>query len=423
MKALIAGLVVALAGAGLGGAVLTGTLPLMTKSAEPEPGTGWEVLETFTGEAGDLTEGTLDLRTFWGNIQVTGWDQPGYEITVYQRAPEQSGQRLSDAGIEAVFEETREAGLGLSLLVQRTGTYDIHVNEDSWTDIAVVANVPGSIAWSTAYICSGETSPGRIREALAPILGALWDGSEEDDRCVDGSPMPSGSIGSINLMDESEEEEVYEFPFALANLNGGELTVHAQYADLALDGLAFAKAGIATAYGDILGTIDAPELAVHSQYGDIGLTTVTDTAEVMSQYGDLYLSFGPGETGAYNVVTHYGEVVVGLVNSPDRGYDAQATTEYGEALIILDGITYGAEEDEDDGAALLAKAAGLPALLNKPDPPAGRDYEHGATVKAQSEGFDTAPIQVVVKALTEYGDLLITDGEMPEAEEDEDTAA
>lgn len=418
MKAVVAVLAVALAGAGLGGAVLTGTLPLtQTNAAEPEPAQGWEVLETFTGEAGDAATGTLDLRAFWGNIQVVGWSEPSYEITVYQRAPQQQdGQRLSDAAIEATFEELREDGLGLRLVVQRTGSYDIHVNEDSWTDIAVVANVPGSIDWSTVFVCTGETHASVLREALMPLLAPLHEPGEEDQACVEGSPMLGMDIGSISLGDSSsDEEEVWDFPFELVGLHGTDLMVQAQYADLALDGLSFAKASVMTQYGNVLGGIDAPELAVMSQYGRIGLTTVTDAADIGSQYGDLYLAFGPGNAGAYNVATQYGDIVAGVVAAPDRGYDAEAATQYGEALIILDGIQYG--EEEDDDGALLTKA-GLPLLGD--GPVRERDSSGNSIVQARSENFDAAPVQVIVKALTQYGDALITDGEMPEAEDDED---
>lgn len=416
MNAIVAVLAVALAGAGLGGAVLTGTLPLTkTNAAEPEPAQGWEVLETFTGEAGDGLTGTLDLRAFWGNIQVVGWSEPSYEITVYQRAPPQGGQRLSDAAIEATFEELGEDGLGLSLVVKRTGSYDIHVNEDSWTDIAVVANVPGGIDWSSVLVCSGETHASVLREALMPLLGALREPGEQDEACVEGSPMLRMDLGSINLGDSGKDGEVWDFPFELTGLHGTDLQVQAQYADLALDGLSFAKASVMTQYGNVLGSIDAPELAVMSQYGRIGLTTVTDAADIASQYGDLYLAFGAGNAGAYNAATQYGDIVAGVVAAPNRGYDAEAATQYGEALIILDGVEYG--EEEDDDGALLTKA-GLPLLSQSPV--RERDSSGNSVVQAKSENFDTAPVQVVVKALTQYGDALITDGEMPEPEDDED---
>lgn len=423
MKAVVAILALALGGAGLSGAVLTGTLPLLqTRSAE-EPVAGWNVLETFTGAAEGAT-GSLDLRTFWGNIQVVGWDSPTYEITVYERLV-QSGQQVSDAGVEVQFEErAADEGLALSLQVVPTGSYDINLGHRE-RDYAVVANVPSAISWSTANICSGADGYGLgLRGALEPVLGVLWqrDEAKQEEGCITGQHPIRMNIGLMDEGSADSEEEVAEFPFSIAGISGDELMVHAQYADFALDSLKFSKAGLMTQYGDIEGNLEALELHAMTAYGDIGLTFTADALAVGSQYGDLHLQSLGGGPGAYAVGTQYGEVVLAVPDGLDRGYDVEAMTEYGEALIILDGVEFTSEEG-DEGT--LDLQAGLPALGKAAPLPGKPSRDHtGADkgVAAKSEHFDGAPIQVVIKALAEYGDVLVTNGLMPEAEEDDDQA-
>jgi hypothetical protein len=424
VKYLALGLVLALAGAGISGAVLTGTLPLLQtqNASSEEPYAGWEVLETFTGDAAGITEGALDLRAFWGNIQVVGWSQESYEITVLTRGGEQ-GQGLSDAGVEAVFAEDRAEGLSLSLVLQRTGTYNVGVNGQH-ADYAIVANVPSAIAWKTAFVCSGMEHGSVLRQALAPIMGALHEDSGSDERdltCVEGSPMLNLNIGRIRVDDNGSDEEVVAVPFAVSDLAGGELIVMAQYADLAFEGVAFDTAMVHTQYGDITGSLAAAETSIMTQYGDIGMVLTADKLEVMSQYGDLHLAVADGGAGAYNVGTQYGDLTIGLPSDPAFGFDAEALTQYGEALIVLDGIEYSSEDEEDDGTAV-ANTKFVPGFPGMPGKPGGKSksYNHGSEVTAQSEHFDSAPIQVLVKAWTQYGDVLVTNGAMPEAEADDD---
>lgn len=452
MKVLVLGLVLALAGAGVTGAVLTGTLPVLR--AEPvgvDEATGWEVLETFTGDAGGLATGTLDLRTFWGNIQLVGWDQSGYEITVLQRVP-QGGQAFSDAAIEAVFEESKADGLGLSLQVRQTGTYDLRLNSDDGWDVAVIANVPSALDWTTANVCSGsQGGMGKaLRDVFMTVLAPLQQ--EEPDgqaACIEGQGPVRMNFGSISLDDSSsDEEEVAGIPFLVSNLHGGELLVAAQYASLGLEALQFPTTHVMTQYGEVAASdvqadvlevftqygevlasdVDAAELSLVTQYGDIGLNGVADGLKAWTQYGSLHLAVLGGGSGDYDVGSQYGDVVLGVLGAPDRGYDAEAGTQYGEAVIILDGVEVSSEEDEGDDGLTAAPTlkAGLPGFPGMPGAPGGpgRDRHGGeGKVAHQSEGFDAAAVQVAIKAWTQYGDVLVTDGEMPEAEDDEDHEA
>ncbi|HEV8360285.1 MAG TPA: DUF4097 family beta strand repeat-containing protein [Candidatus Thermoplasmatota archaeon] len=406
-------LVLALAGAGAGGAVLSGAVPLNAFSAPaaaPAP-EGWEVLETYTGDV-DLeavTEGTLDLRTFEGAVSVIGWDEPSYEITVLV-LPDQDKQRITDGAITSTFNEGSEGGLGLQLLVERAGNYDISTSGDGGPRVAVVANVPASISWTTAFVCSGAT--GGLGQDLAGPLEQLFGGQQgdQDQACTQGGAGIDMNIG----LGRDEPQQAEEIPFVLEGLHGGELMAMAQYASLGVKDLSFEKLGLLTQYGEIRVDAVATDLAAMTQYGSVGLSATTDNLRVFTQYGDIRAHVVDGASGAIQLESQYGSVTLGVPAGNDRGYDAQASTQYGEIIIEL---TDAEGSGEDGNAALGERADLLGSLLVPPKRPSG--YGDARTESAQTAGFDAKDVQVTIAAMTQYGDILITDGELPVPDDDQ----
>jgi putative adhesin len=400
---------IALAGAGLSGAVLTGVVPMFSsQSAEPSGIEGMDVLETFNGEVDPaLTAGTIDFRTFTGPVHIVAWDQPAYEITVYQR--QANGQRLSDAAVDVQFDELDNDILGLQLVVSSRGTYDIGMNQGNGPLVAVVASVPSALAWDAVFVCSGATNG--FDEALFGPLGMIF-GDEEPaaQACTEGTQAVGGDW-NLNLQMEDEQQQV-DVPFAIEGLNGGELQVNAQFADLSLVDLNFNKADITTQYGSIEGTLDAAEMSVFTQYGDIDLTSKVDILHALTQYGDVAITSLGGDSGEYEAASQYGDVGLAVVPAPDRGYDAEGTTQYGEVLILLSDMEKEAVDD-DQTATTAAAPLGLPALFGEED-----NHREGATkASAKSVDFAEKAVQVKLSAVTQYGDVLITDGLLEGAEE------
>lgn len=399
----------ALTGAGLSGAVLTGTLPLPAEPrAAADPPVGWEVVETFSGKVGaDITQGTLDLRIFRGNVRVVGWEQSSYEVSVLRAAS--GGQRAGDKGIRAEFQEQPGEVLGLSLVVKPTGAVGISL--DGSDRYAVLASVPASLDWQQVLLCSGLEH--ELEKLLAPVLAALGE-EDEELGCVEApGPGVDASIG-LSLQEESAADEV---PFGVEGLRGGELTVIAQYADLGFLDAAFASASVLTHYGDVQGALDAAKLALATHYGDVALATRVDELAAVTHYGDLHVLVTGGGSGKLDLMSHYGDVALGVPAGQDRGYDATGKSEYGEVVIELSG----AEEagDEGDGARAARRQAAFPdvpfPLPGQPSSPEekGRDAKHVKTAN-----FDGAPVQVTIRAVSHYGDVLVTDGQLPPPEDE-----
>lgn len=414
-------LAMALGGAGMSGAVLTGVAPNpFAASSEPSPvPEGMELVESFTGDIDPtVTEGSLDLRTFTGPIHLVGWDEARYEINVYQRAAQ--GQSVGgDETVEATLESAAD-GFGLNLLVKRTGTMGPVATLGGGNDgprIAVVASVPSQLMWTNIFLCSGATGGfGETFGVLEQLFGSPKE--ERDAGCVqDNHLLGDGGIHIDPGMGSKDEEKSAEIPFAVEGLHGGDLGMMSQYGSIAVRDATFAKADLLTQYGEIEGELDAMEIHALTQYGNVQLASVVDTLEVATQYGSIKALVLGGDSGSVNAMSQYGTVVIGVVQGEDRGYQAQGTTQYGDVVIMLhDAVDQ--EEEEDEGAT--KAASGLLPLLGGEKPAKPSRGDHGPkTLKAVSAEYDSRAVQMTLEAVTQYGDVLITDGELPTADPDQ----
>lgn len=410
VKFLLVPVALALAGAGMTGAVLTGTLPLMKASApaSPEGPQGWDVLKSFEGDvADDVLQGTLELRSFTGNLQVIGWSEPRYAITIYEHR-EGDGPSLGDGSIEPEFKATDGAeGLALSLKVAQKGTADIKVN--SWSELAVIAQVPSRVAWTSALVCSGQVE--QFETAFGQLFDTLFSEKRQSDMkpCLEGGSPVSMNMGIGKLgVTKSNESEVADIPFSVEALHGGDLVVQASYASLHLMDLAFDAGSVLTQYGEIRGKhLQVADLAALTEYGGIKMGVAGDNLVLGSQYGNVLVQVTGGDSGKVEVTSQYGDVKVGVPVGPDRGYDATATTQYGEATIDLED----AESGDEDGGAAATSAPGLDGIP-LPFGEGKKPSREGHTAQAKTVDFDAKPIQVTITAATQYGDVLITDSEL-----------
>jgi hypothetical protein len=319
--------------------------------------------------------------------------------------------------LDVQFTEDLANGLGLTLLVQQTGSLDLAINERD--AIAVTAFVPARIAWASVLACSGSNDG--WSSTFEGLFSGLFQSEDEDasGACVEGQSPLGGSI-NLDPLREDSEEDAAEVPFALENLKGGELTMSSDYGSLDLLDLSFETATVATHYGDIAGSINAATLGAATQYGDLDLVGVFDTVEASTQYGDVRLDVLGGNSGEYAAASQYGDVAVNVLYGADRGYDASAATEYGEAIIELTGVEEAKEKDVDTkSTALRGEDFPIPLPFGPEDEAREEAPEHGAE-EAVTEDFDLKAIQVKVSAASNYGDVLITDVGLPELDDEDE---
>jgi hypothetical protein len=365
---------------------------------------GWEVVKTFTGDAGGATTGSLDLRTYTGPIHVVGWDQAGYAITVLTKKDD--SQHLGEHGVDPVFTQSSDDGLGLKLVVQPRGTNDISFGSGG-TDIgsdgapvAVIANVPASIAWQKAFVCSGAS--GGMGFDI-PLPFDQPPSQDEPKGCVQVQQSFNAHLGTdvIGRGDEKSNSS-NPVPFAIENLHGGSLGVNAQYANLGLVGLTFEEAKLAT------------------QYGSVTLKTTVDKLAAHSQYGSIKIQVLGGGSGTYDLASQYGNIQLQVPHAAQRGYDATGTAQYGKVTIKLSDAEATPEDGEPTapaGTSAAASPLGALPLMGESKDPSSHGGRHGQsqTAKAKSADFDAKAVQVKVTSAAQYGDILITDGALPKA--------
>lgn len=183
---------------------------------------------------------------------------------------------------------------------------------------------------------------------------------------------------------------------ALVRAEGGRLDVLAWHSELAQRRTLFDTEGASVRISAELPALPW-KLEVETRYGDLDLvrTTLAGGSRLDTSYGDVLVadvellgdftvttSYGDVDFGATKVATgslsldsSYGDLAVGLPRQADAGYDVDASTSYGDAVVQI-GETERYERNKD-----------------------------GDTVRAKSAGFATKAAQLGVTATTSYGDI------------------
>ncbi|MHB8606246.1 MAG: DUF4097 family beta strand repeat-containing protein [Thermoplasmatota archaeon] len=378
--------------------------PALASEASPSDAYGGEIVKVWKGDFTAST-GSIDFRLTGGNVWLSTWDEPRYEVTLVKQKAD-SGQRIGDATLTYDFSAT---GGKLALTVKQSGNVAIGVNGRATDEIAVVAKVPAGVMWSSAKICSGASSSqfDQVFSQLFAPLGA----TPVQPSCIDGATMPIDMSVEPKSTDSNSSLTV---PFLVDRMKGGALDVRADYGSVALAKVAFDNVTLALQYGAVAvnGSRGASFAAV-TQYGSMKLTGLqANTLILDSQYGSILLdSLALGASKA-DVKTQYGSLLV-HVPTGNHGYDVQADTQYGEVSIILEGADV-ENTDPSPGFTTYALALGghASALPSAPSPGSSDGSAHSE--HARTKGFESKTNQLTLNLATQYGNVRVWDGPFSE---------
>lgn len=418
------------------------TLPMLDSPHASTGDTEGEVVDSYEKTFDtELTTGELDLRIDRGKVHLVAWDKNAYRIEVVQSSTDGDGETSVD------FQDASEGDhLNLSLTVDYESSSSVYVNagpvEQGQTapDRAIVARVPADVAYERVLACEGQAHGSSVIEDTVQQIPGVNSEEREHDVCV---PAEDGeSPGSLYVGSHNSTEQL-NLTSAVQGLNGTELDVTTDDADLDLEELAFEDAAItsddgaitgadvsvgtlelATDDGDVriqradletakLATDDA-DLGVEGELGEVNATTddgdvtfrghiagadldsddgllrvdgALDEGSIATDDGDVVLALQPERDGTIDVQTDDGTVAVGLPVSEAYGYDVKATSDDGDIEIGLNETENASDSSSDE-----------------------QNSEH-----VRTEDYENRDVQLGLTAETDDGDIRVTEDE-PEIE-------
>ncbi|MGQ0536635.1 MAG: DUF4097 family beta strand repeat-containing protein [Methanobacteriota archaeon] len=387
----------------------TETAPAGAREAGPSAPEdfGAPVLQEFRKDFdGRIATGELDLRIDWGDVRVFGWNENAYLVQVLQQTA--GGQAASDFETLIDFKDTSSGDvMKLSLLVDQEGTYGVGVQgSDPTPATAIVAYVPKHAFYTKVFACAGQ---GHMFDDTFDGIDP-WPFDEEpaftvEQECVADDATPGFSIGSIGV--NSDRSPAPRVTTGVEEISGKDLLVYSRYGDVDASNASFEAISLLANHGDLSGTnLEGTGATLMTEYGDIVVLGGSVTTKAWSRYGDVDVELTPKATGAHDLLTEYGDISLMVPQGPAFGYQVASGTNYGDIVIALVGAKVKeteAEDEEFDPAGWLQPGTG---------------YRHTAT--GGTSDFAGRAVQVDVKAFTDYGDILVTDGSRPAKKEKDD---
>ncbi|MHB8585497.1 MAG: DUF4097 family beta strand repeat-containing protein [Thermoplasmatota archaeon] len=370
------------------------------------------VVHVWSGPvAAGITTGQLSVSSFAGGIEVMGWPEDAYQITVY--APQESAT-LGDGGIAATLQTSSTANsIQFDLKVTRTGLVDIttdpagngtSVGSSGPDPVGVVAFVPSDLLWTKVQTCSATSYHFGTSD-----LSSVFKGNKSDGACQSAVFPLTAHLSRSAMLGQGANDSAARFhvPYLLSNLTASDLSASTQYGSVTVANVQAQTASIATQYGAIATVGTFGTLSAASQYGAISASGAADTASLHSQYGSLSGSLAAMDSGSYSLSTQYGNVALSLVGGVDHGFDASGSTQYGHVTIDLQGATSSSDGNSTSAAPSTA-ASTLGAMIPAP---AGSSYHYGSGEhkEVRSANYDGAAIKTTVNAATQYGNIVIRD--------------
>lgn len=380
-----------------------------------------EVVETYEADLDPVpSTGELDLRIDHGAVRVIGWDKPSYQIQVIRAASTASVP--DDPEIQRDFQDdSTDDHLDLNLTVDQEGVFEVEAGPNQahigtgGENVAIVAKVPRSIAYTSIYACQGQW-----RESPDVVQPPRTAQADEDGPCLEPEE-PTSSPGTAVVRVGSDPG--LNVTTGAESLDGTELAVETTNDDIAAASIDFDTLTLSTNNGDIdAENLTAGELVLHSNNGDVLAQAIdADASKIASNNGDLDLegAFGelqaesnngdvsvdgeatggslvsnngrvdaklvPTAVGEMEVSSNNGEVTLEVPTGQRYGYDATAQTNNGEAEVDLSGA-------QDQGAEDAS------------------DHDRQGSDQARTQGFEGREIRWTITASSNNGDVLVHDG-------------
>jgi hypothetical protein len=370
------------------------------------------VLEEWSGSFDSApSTGHLDLRMDHGHVKVVAWDKPRYRVMLLQQS--QDGQSANDYETKADFQDQSSGdAIDITLHVDREGTYGVGVDaeeastEDPHPRRAVVAFVPAGTSYEDVNVCSGERHA--FEQTWEDAWGSVpWPWSEDDPQvhpsCL--KQQEQAGVAPTVYADGDEEQKLGVERTGVHGLEASTLRLATEYGDLAVEDTDAGTLAALTGSGPIdVRNVAAENATFLTSHGDVLIAGASgaDLAAV-SGGGDLAVDHTPTADGTVALYSEYGEVDARVPAPGEVAYDVDTRTDHGDLTVALEDTSVDHENREDNRSW---QDPSYWMNLFEDD-----GYEKSASAQTDNWGDDA--IQTGIRAATEDGDIVVTDGTQP----------
>lgn len=371
------------------------------------------VLERFSGDrARAPATGNLELRVDRGPVRVVGWDDPGYEVLVLQENAS-DGPAVHDHETSVDWSDDSSGDtLDLKLDVTRDGTYgagvqtDAGSTEDPHRDRAVVAFVPAGTDYQEVVACSGRE--GAFEHAWEDSWGSIpWPWGDrrdvEEDDCLASEDSPGFHLhADLRLEDDGKEKAFPEVRTGITGIDGESVRVSSAYGAVDATDLDVGAFTALSGYGDVHAEgVTAGNASLLSGHGDVVAPgTSGEDVQAVTEHGDVAVGFTPEASGTLLLWSGHGKAELQVVPPDPVAYDVSAGTDHGTIDVSVQDLTVEVR-DRDDNESWQEPSYWLSLF---------EDDGYEKTADGRSPSWSSTATRTEVRAFTDSGDVLVTDG-------------